>query len=169
MSSRDIDTIADDWTIVYCLCRTAHLSSKLYSSNDVKTEEFTCWDKRFKCSENEINNVESVCTSCENIEETVRMSWKGSITSTVLKWNRCEQRVQFKCRYNGLNVVSMFQRSCKGLISLGHFKYYWNVQMSREGFKRLPLLLSTGWFQERIRSWCHNRTKVNWESYGRLT
>ena len=155
MSSRDIDTIA-------------HLSSKLYSSNDVKTEEFTCWETRFKRSENEINNVESVCTSCENIEETVRMSWNGSITSTV-SWNRGEQRVQFKCRYNGLNVVSMFQRSCKGLISLGQFKYHWNVQMSREGFKRLPLLLSTGWFQERIRSWCHNRTKVNWESYGRLT
>ena len=29
--------------------------------------------------------------------------------------------------------------------------------------KKLPLLLSTGWFQERI------RTKINWGPYGRLT
>ena len=27
----------------------------------------------------------------------------------------------------------------------------------------LPLLLSTGWFEERIRAWCHKRTKINWE------
>ena len=33
----------------------------------------------------------------------------------------------------------------------------------------LPLLLSTGWFQERIRAWFHNKTKINWEPYGRLT
>jgi len=34
----------------------------------------------------------------------------------------------------------------------------------------LPLLLiSTGWFQERIRAWFHNRTKINWGPYGRLT
>jgi len=33
----------------------------------------------------------------------------------------------------------------------------------------LPLLLSTGWFQERIRAWFHNRTKINWGHYGRLT
>jgi len=31
------------------------------------------------------------------------------------------------------------------------------------------LLLSTGWFQERIRAWFHNRTKINWGPYGRLT
>ena len=33
----------------------------------------------------------------------------------------------------------------------------------------LPLLLSTGWFQERIRAWFHNRTKINWGPYERLT
>ena len=33
----------------------------------------------------------------------------------------------------------------------------------------LPLLLSTDWFQERIRAWFHNRTKINWGHYGRLT
>ena len=33
----------------------------------------------------------------------------------------------------------------------------------------LPLLLSTGWFQERSRSWFHNRTKINWGPYGKLT
>ena len=33
----------------------------------------------------------------------------------------------------------------------------------------LPLLLSTGWFQERIWAWVHNRTKINWGAYGRLT
>ena len=33
----------------------------------------------------------------------------------------------------------------------------------------LPLLLSTGWFPERIRAWCHNRIKINWGPYGRLT
>ena len=33
----------------------------------------------------------------------------------------------------------------------------------------LPLLLSTGWFQERIRAWFHNQTKINWGPYGRLT
>jgi len=33
----------------------------------------------------------------------------------------------------------------------------------------LPLLLSTGWFKERILSWIHNRTKINWGPYGRLT
>ena len=33
----------------------------------------------------------------------------------------------------------------------------------------LPLLLSTGWFQERIRAWFHNRTKINWGPYGRFT
>jgi len=32
----------------------------------------------------------------------------------------------------------------------------------------LPLLLITGWFKERIRAWFHNRTKINWGSYGRL-
>ena len=32
----------------------------------------------------------------------------------------------------------------------------------------LPLLLSTGWFQERIRAWFHNQTKINWGPYGRL-
>ena len=33
----------------------------------------------------------------------------------------------------------------------------------------LPLLLSTGWFQERIRACFHNRTKIIWGPYGRLT
>ena len=33
----------------------------------------------------------------------------------------------------------------------------------------LPSLLSTGWFQERIWAWFHNRTKINWGFYGRLT
>jgi len=33
----------------------------------------------------------------------------------------------------------------------------------------LPLLRSTGWFQERIRAWYHNRTKVNRGPYGRLS
>ena len=33
----------------------------------------------------------------------------------------------------------------------------------------LPLLLSTGWFQERIRAWIHNRTKIKCWPYGRLT
>ena len=33
----------------------------------------------------------------------------------------------------------------------------------------LPLLLRTGWFQERIRAWYHNRTKINRGPYGRLT
>ena len=32
-----------------------------------------------------------------------------------------------------------------------------------------PLLLSTGWFQEQIRAWYHNRTKINWGPYGKLT
>jgi len=32
----------------------------------------------------------------------------------------------------------------------------------------LPLLLSTGWLQKRIRAWYQNRTKLNWEPYGRL-
>jgi len=32
----------------------------------------------------------------------------------------------------------------------------------------LLLLLSTGWFQERILSWFLNRTKTNWGPYGRL-
>jgi len=32
----------------------------------------------------------------------------------------------------------------------------------------LPLLISTGWFQERIRAWYHNRTKIIWVPYGRL-
>ena len=31
----------------------------------------------------------------------------------------------------------------------------------------LPLLLSTGWFQEQIRAWFHNQTKINWGPYGR--
>jgi len=31
------------------------------------------------------------------------------------------------------------------------------------------VLLSTGWLQERIRAWFHNRTKINWGPYGRLT
>ena len=29
----------------------------------------------------------------------------------------------------------------------------------------LPLLPSTVWFQERIRAWIHNRTKINWGLY----
>ena len=33
----------------------------------------------------------------------------------------------------------------------------------------LPLLLSTGWFQERIGAWFHNQTKINWGPYGRFT
>jgi len=28
-----------------------------------------------------------------------------------------------------------------------------------------PLLFSTGWFQERIRAWFHNRTKLYWGPY----
>ena len=32
----------------------------------------------------------------------------------------------------------------------------------------LPLFLSTGWFQERIRAWYHNETKINWGPYDRL-
>jgi len=32
----------------------------------------------------------------------------------------------------------------------------------------LPLLLSTGWFQEWIRAWLHNWTKINWGPYVRL-
>ena len=30
------------------------------------------------------------------------------------------------------------------------------------------VLLSTSWFQERIRALFYNRTKINWEPYGRL-
>ena len=30
-------------------------------------------------------------------------------------------------------------------------------------YETLPLLLSTGWFQEWIWTWCHNRTKTNIE------
>ena len=33
----------------------------------------------------------------------------------------------------------------------------------------LPLLLNTGWFQERIRALFHNRTKIDCVPYGRLT
>ena len=33
----------------------------------------------------------------------------------------------------------------------------------------LPLLLSTGWFQERFWAWVHNQTKINWGPYIRLT
>ena len=33
----------------------------------------------------------------------------------------------------------------------------------------LPLLLNSGWLQERNRTWFHNRTKINWRPYGRLT
>ena len=33
----------------------------------------------------------------------------------------------------------------------------------------LPVLITTGWFQERIRAWYQNRTKINWGPYGRLT
>ena len=33
----------------------------------------------------------------------------------------------------------------------------------------LPVLLSTGWIQERIGAWFHNRTKINWGPYGKLT
>ena len=29
-------------------------------------------------------------------------------------------------------------------------------------------MISTGWFQERIRAWLHNRTLINWGSCGRL-
>jgi len=32
----------------------------------------------------------------------------------------------------------------------------------------LPSFLSTGWFQERVRAWFHNRTKIHWLSYGRM-
>jgi len=32
----------------------------------------------------------------------------------------------------------------------------------------LPLLLSTGWFQEQIWAWFHNQTKIYWGPYGRL-
>jgi len=32
----------------------------------------------------------------------------------------------------------------------------------------LPLLISTGWFQERNRAWFRNRTKINWGPHGRL-
>ena len=33
----------------------------------------------------------------------------------------------------------------------------------------LPVLLSTGWVQEWIRAWFHNRTTINWGPYWRLT
>ena len=33
----------------------------------------------------------------------------------------------------------------------------------------LPFLLSPVWIQERILAWYHNRTKLNWGPYGRLT
>ena len=32
----------------------------------------------------------------------------------------------------------------------------------------LPLLLSTGWFQEQTWAWFHNQTKINWGPHGRL-
>ena len=32
----------------------------------------------------------------------------------------------------------------------------------------LPLLVSTGWFQDWIRVWFHNQTKINWGPYGKL-
>jgi len=32
----------------------------------------------------------------------------------------------------------------------------------------LLLLLSTGWFQEWIRAWFHNQTKIYWRPYWRL-
>ena len=40
------------------------------------------------------------------------------------------------------------------------------VSFGRETFQ---LLLSTGWFQERIRAWFHNQTKIKGAPYGRLT
>jgi len=33
----------------------------------------------------------------------------------------------------------------------------------------LSVLLSTGWFQERIRAWFHNQTKINLGPYGKWT
>jgi len=33
----------------------------------------------------------------------------------------------------------------------------------------LPLLLSTGWFQERTWSWFQNRTQIHCRHYGRFT
>ena len=37
------------------------------------------------------------------------------------------------------------------------------------GQEPLPLLLSTGWFEERIRAWFHNRAKMKWGPYVWLT
>ena len=33
----------------------------------------------------------------------------------------------------------------------------------------LKTLLSTGWFQEQIQAWLHNRSKIDWAPYGRST
>ena len=33
----------------------------------------------------------------------------------------------------------------------------------------LPVLLSTGWFRERLRAWYHNGTKINGGPYRRWT
>ena len=35
--------------------------------------------------------------------------------------------------------------------------------------ENLPSLLNSGWFQDRIWGWFHNRTKINYKHYGRVT
>jgi len=40
----------------------------------------------------------------------------------------------------------------------------WHAAISRP----LTLLLSTGWFEEQIRVWFHNRTKIKWGPYVKI-
>ena len=84
-------------------------------------------------------------TSClqELLRWTFLMSMYSSFSYFVAQWVARVTR----------NVEVMFEPHQKAPI----------VSLS----KKLPLLLCTGWFQERIRAWFHNQTKINWGPYGR--
>ena len=79
------------------------------------------------------------------------------------------------------NLTPFMSNSLASYVRLGQTEDTWNTEhyISLQtptikgpccflGLETLPLLLSIGWFQERIRAWFYNRTKINWGPYGRL-
>ena len=67
-------------------------------------------------------------------------------------------------------IIGAWTHSCRRCVIIGHA-----ISTPIKGSccfleqETLPSLLSTGGFQERIRTWFHNQTKINWGRYGRLT
>jgi len=66
------------------------------------------------------------------------------------------------------SVTLIYEGRCGAVESASEVRTTTKPPVGSLSQNTLPSLLCTGWFQEQIRTWLHNRSKINWALYGRL-